>query len=70
MSLSDGHPRIVLSKALTSSYKVRDVRYYSLHCLRGILAHKAICYETPWRDDPPQSNGKHLDPPFVAYTAL
>src|ERR1700730_14559837 len=27
MALSDGHPRIVLSKALTSSYKVSDVRY-------------------------------------------
>jgi rapamycin-insensitive companion of mTOR len=70
MSLSDGHPRIVLSKALTSSYKVCGVRYYSPYYLCRVLAHKTICHKTPRRDDPPQSNRKYLDPPFVAHATL
>lgn len=48
--LSDGHPRIVLSKALTSSYKVRLIKFWPLPWSTHSSStpeHPAACNKTP-----------------------
>jgi len=67
----DGHARIVLSKALTSTYKVRwplslDLQETSCHS----QAHSTLCYQAPGIPYSKSSNSQCLDAAPLTHTTI
>ncbi len=68
---SDGHSRIVLSKALTSSYKVGTFVLDFISLSKSFFpAYPGACYQPPRRTDPSEPSGKFVDTSTTAYTII